>query len=658
MFASFYSKKSKKIKKKPRSIFNSLFVKRTPDVEPHEIFLDSLAKNKEKEFGISEKKFEIPLSFNTLKLLFVFCIILILILFGKIFQIQIINGKEYSLLAEKNRFKFSQIKSERGIIYDKNLKQLVENKASFDLICQKNNLPIDVFERKKILKTISFILNKNYETLEKEILESDQSTIVISENLNHQTLVYLEARIEDLSGFQIRKNTIREYKDGKVFSHIIGHMGKITAEELKTSDEYSIFDWVGKDGLERYYENILKEKPGKIKIEKDVLGNIISQEIIQSPESGKNLVLWIDSDLQKKIEEELRLALEKVGAKSGAAVAIDPKTGGVLSLVSLPSYDNNLFRKGTNQEEINQLLNDSQKPLFNRAISGGYVVGSVIKPLIAVGALEEKIISSQKEIYCQGGISITNKYNPEIIYKYEDWKIHGNTNLRKALAESCNVYFYTVGGGYEKQEGLGPTRIKKYLGLFGWGEKTGIDLPGEFTGFLPDPDWKKETKKENWWDGDTYHYSIGQGDLLITPLQVANAFSAIANGGILYQPQIVKEIVDKEKNVIEEFKPKIIREININQENLKIVKEGMREAVIYGTAKLLNNLQIETAAKTGTAETYKSGYYHNWISVFAPYENPQIVLTVVLFDVKGALGAAVPVAKNVLEWYFTQKNSN
>jgi penicillin-binding protein 2 len=229
--------------------------------------------------------------------------------------------------------------------------------------------------------------------------------------------------------------------------------------------------------------------------------------------------------------------------------------------------------------------------------------------------------------------------------------------MRKAIAESCDVYFYTIGGGYKNQPGLGPSRIKKYLELFGWGNKTQIDLPGESEGFIPSPTWKKETKKENWWDGDTYNLSIGQGDILITPLQVATAFVAIANGGTLFQPQVVKQIIDNNKNVIEEIPSKILRENFIDPENLQVVREGMRmgvtgEGAPLASASSLNYLPVKVAVKTGTAETSKPNYYHKWITVFAPYDDPQIVLTIMIESVRDTQPTAIPVAKEVLNWYF------
>jgi penicillin-binding protein 2 len=230
--------------------------------------------------------------------------------------------------------------------------------------------------------------------------------------------------------------------------------------------------------------------------------------------------------------------------------------------------------------------------------------------------------------------------------------------MRKAIAESCDVYFYTIGGGYGDQQGLGPTKIKEYLKIYGWGDKTGIDLPEEVAGFVPDKEWKKKTFGQGWWDGDTYNLSIGQGFLQISPLEVVTAFSAIANGGKLLQPQVVKSIVDSEKNVVQDFQPKIIRENFINPENLQIVREGMRQAVTgknspQASAVILNSLPVSAAAKTGTAEV-GGDRYHNWVTVFAPYEDPQIVLTIVIENIKGAQVAALPVAREVLNWYFSR----
>jgi len=641
------------------------------DIEPHEILLDKLARKKDEELGVSEKKIEVPLLKIILQGLLIFSLLLILLLFAKTFQLQILDHENLLVLAEGNKYVLRQIQAERGVIYDRDLKQLVLNKPSFDLILEKSKLPSSGEERTKVLKEVSQILELDYKNLEKRVAESENPQVLIFENLDHKTLIILETKIaEELPGFQIVNNPIREYQEGKNFSHLLGYTGRIQSEEVKEEPQfYLITDYVGRLGVESSYEETLRKNPGQIRIEKDALGNIISQEVIQLPESGQSIVLWLDSDLQKKTKELLERQCEELGINGAAAIALDPNTGGVLSLVSLPDFDNNLFQKGADQEELQQLLDDpfQLNPLFNRAIAGrGYLTGSVIKPFIASAALEEKIISPEKEIYAGGFIEIPDQYNPEKTYIYRDWKLHGWTNLRKAIANSVNVYFYSIGGGYEGQAGLGPTKIREYLELFNWGKKTGIDLPNEGTGLVPDPEWKKSyfTEKEDqiWYDGNTYYLSIGQEYVSATPLQVAVSSVAIANGGKLFQPQVVKGTVNTSMSsfrIIEELEPKIIRENFIESENLQVVREGMRQTVISGTATgWLNLLPVSSAAKTGSAQTGKfdedgNELLHNWITVFAPYENPEIVLTIMLENVPATMGGPLPIAKEILEWYFT-----
>ena len=625
-------------------------IKRKKEIEPQEIFLDKLASKKEQESGLSEKKLEVPVSEKIILGVFFFFIVIVLNLLAKTFQFQILEKESFLAQAEENKFIISSVKAERGVIYDAKGKQLAFNKASFDLILDKSLTNL------KSLKKAGSILNMDLT----DIVNQEDRFFLIKENLGHETLIILETRIKELPGFEIVKNSSRYYTQEPSLSHLIGYIGKITPEELENHpDIYSGSDYTGKEGIEKSYENILKTDPGKIQIEKDVYGNIISREIISLPESGKSLVLWVDSDLQKKIEEELIKTLQRTGAKKAVGVALNPQNGGVLGLVNIPSYDNNLFTKEANQEELQNLLNDQERPLFNRAIAGLYATGSSIKPFIAAAALKEQIISPDKSLNCQGKITVPHKYDPEIIYEYNDWSVHGLTDMEKAIAESCNVYFYTIGGGYKNQQGLGPTRIKQYLELFGWGKETSIDLPGESAGFIPDPEWKQEKKGEGWWDGDTYNLSIGQGDIMITPIQVAAAFSAIANKGTLFAPRVVKEIVDSNKNVVETIGSKIIRQDFIDSENIETARQGMRKAVTgqgapSASSVILNSLPVTAAAKTGTAQTPYKEKYHNWVTVFAPYDNPEIVLTIMIENVPGVQTAALPTAKNILEWYFTK----
>jgi len=643
-------------------------INRKVDIEPQEILLDRLAKEKEEELGISEKRFEVPLPQNVLKFLYLVSVIIIFFFLFRTFQLQIIQGKEFSTLSEENKFLIYQIRAERGVIYDKSGEQLVFNKPSFNLVCSKKLLPEKEEEKEKVLKEVAEILKESQDSLKEKIESNSENKIIISENLSHQELIVFETKIKEFPGFSIEQNSVREYKDGEIFSHLIGYTGKITSEEYQREPEmYSLTDRVGRNGLELFYEEFLRKNPGKLRIKRDALGNIVSKEIIEFPESGKSLILYLDANLQRKITQILKEKLKEIQAEGAVAIALDPKTGGVLALVSLPSYDNNVFSNkpphqkigsgGKDENAIKEILQDEKRPLFNRAISGiGYPSGSTIKPLIASAALEEKIITPTKKINCQGKIVVENPWydpeDPESGQKewiYHDWTTHHWTDLRKAIAQSCNVYFYHIGGGYGDIKGLGAEKIKEYLRLFGWGEKTGIDLPGEGKGILPEID-------KDWTLGSTYHLSIGQGPFTVTPLQVVTAFSAIANGGKLLKPHVVKKVIDIHKNTILENKPKIIRENFIDPENLQVVREGMRETVTAGSATgWLDSLPVSAAAKTGTAQIEKPDTYHNWITVFAPYDAPEIVLTVVILNVKDVRVAALPVARDILEWYFATK---
>ncbi|HJN62164.1 MAG TPA: penicillin-binding protein 2 [Candidatus Parcubacteria bacterium] len=622
------------------------------EIEPQEIFLDKLAQKKEEELGLSERKIEVLLSENLLRLFYLSFLILMLVFLGKTLQLQIFNNEEFFLRAEENKLRVYQVRPNRGIIYDQNLKQLIWNESSFDLVLDKRDFPWETPEKEEILEKVSSILQITSLELEEKIMETESLQVLIKENISHEILVLLETKIDELLGFQIEKNIVRDYLQGPTFAHLIGFTGKINSGELKNLSNYTITDYLGKQGLEKEYEETLRGEPGRLEILKDARNQVLSQTKVSDPQPGQSLVLWLDSELQEKVQEELTRTLLNSGTKKGAAIALDPKTGGVLAMVSLPTFNNNSFSKGMTQKEYAVIQNNPSKPLFNRVVAGQYATGSTIKPIVAAAALQEEIIDPKKLIFDPGFLEIEDQYNPEKIWTFLDWKVHDWTDMRKAIAQSCNVYFYIIGGGYKEQEGLGPTRIKEYLSLFGWGKTTQIDLPGEKKGLLPDPDWKKEVKNEGWWDGDTYHLSIGQGDVLATPLQVASSFVAIANQGKLLEPKIVQKVVNQDKKLVREIDPEILNENFIDQENLQVVREGMREAVIYGSSVLLSNLPVKAAAKTGTAQTPKENYYHNWITVFAPYDDPEIVLTIIIESVYGEQVAALPVAKEVLSWYF------
>ena len=357
--------------------------------------------------------------------------------------------------------------------------------------------------------------------------------------------------------------------------------------------------------------------------------------------------LAIDADLQRKTEAVVDNYLKKLNLHRASVIIMNPQTGEIMSLVSVPSYDNNLFAKGIKQVDYQKYLDDPEQPLFNRVISGEFPSGSTFKLVVSSAALQEKIINETTSFVSTGGLHIGQ-------WVFPDWKAggHGVTNVRKAIAESVNTFFYYVGGGYQDFVGLGVDRLGKYAKLFGIGTKTGIDLPNESTGFVPTSDWKKATKGETWYIGDTYHFAIGQGDMLVTPLQVANFTATVANGGKLMEPHLVSAILDSNNNVVSNIEPKIIRQNFIDAANLQIVREGMRQTVMAGSARSLQAVPVPMAGKTGTAQWSSKKAPHAWFTGFAPFDNPQVVITVMVEEGREGSTVSVPIAKEIMQWYF------
>jgi penicillin-binding protein 2 len=624
--------------------------KKSKEIEPHEVFLDKLAQEKEEEFGFSQKRLEVSLPITALKFFAILAFFSFFVLAGRSFQLQVVRGEFFSSLAERNISSISSTQLLRGIIYDRNRNQLVYNAPQQDLYFQGRGVSsVD----SETIGQVAKIIGKEPRELLEKIKESDSNLTLIKRNLDHNTLVQIESKINKLQGFLILQTAGRSYVEGSAFSHILGYIGKIDQKTISDNPgKYTIHDYIGKSGIEKYYENYLTRSGEKIAIKRDAAGNIIEKEIIEEMSQGKNVILTIDKDLQLIVQEKTIEKLEEQGLRKAAVVAMNPQTGEILSLASFPSYDNNLFRKDATQEDFLQLFEDLDAVFLNRAISAEYLAGSIIKTLIGAAALEEGIISPQKEIYSPGYISIPNPWNPAQPTIFRDFQAHGWRNMREALAVSSNVYFYAVGGGYEDQRGLGAEKIKEYLELFGWGEKTGIDLSAETKGFIPDMQWKREKIGDMWRIGDTYNLSIGQGYLGVTPLQVTVSFSSLVNGGKVLRPYVVKNVIDDDGKELMRRRQEVKRENFISPENLAVIKEGMRLATIIGTATHLRVLPVESGAKTGTAQTSKPGFYHSWISVFAPYDNPEIVLTVIVEDVEGVVPVAAHIARDILVDYF------
>ena len=629
------------------------FIKKSDNkmIEPEEILLDKGSAEK-----LDDSKLEMPIEKKNFFFLFFIIIFVFFIFLGRSVQFQVFSYEDFSALSESNKTRSYPILSKRGVVYDRNLKQLVYNIPSFDLVIIPANLPKRGIKREEELIKIAKVFSLD----EKKLLNKFKnigavlSPVLIKENIKREEALFIETRVDEFSGVELKKNSVRNYKNGEYFSHILGYTGKVSENDLLGNKNFSPLDYKGKSGLELVYDDVLRGVNGRMVQYVDSVLRIKKERKVKDAVSGNNLILSIDSGLQEELYKDLLKKINEIkGAEGAAAIALDPNNGEVLAMVSLPSYDNNIFSSEEKRKEYKNIAKNPKNPFFNRPISGVYPPGSSLKPFIASAALQEGTITKNTKINDIGYISIPNIYNPKIVYTFRDWKVggHGIVDVKKALAVSSNVFFYTVGGGYGGIEGLGIDRIKKYLNLFGFGRLTNIDLNGEDAGLIPDKEWKKNNKRENWFVGDTYNSAIGQGNILVTPLQLASATAAIANGGKLFEPKIVSRIIDKNGNTIKSTRKVLARDNFIDSENLRTVREGMRMAVTEGSARRLKNFPVKIAGKTGTAQIGGDDT-HAWFTSFAPYDDPKIVLTILIEKGGEGSAAAVPVAKEVYKYYF------
>ncbi|OGZ34373.1 MAG: penicillin-binding protein 2 [Candidatus Portnoybacteria bacterium RBG_19FT_COMBO_36_7] len=622
------------------------------NIDPEEILLDA-----EKPVDLQDQKLETPLRAKVFIIFFGIIIVGLSILLFRAGYLQVFKNEVYLKLANRNSLRVYPILAPRGLIYDKNYKTLVNNLPSYNVFLTPQDLPKSKIEREEMIEKISLLLGLDIKEVEMKVSDFDfekEQRILLVDGLPTEKILSLEACLKDFPALSLENGIQRQYLYGEILSHILGYTGKLSEKNLKTYPDYFPVGRIGQEGLELQYEKFLKGQDGQREVEVNSRGQQIKEKWIRESISGKSIVTTIDLDLQKKIYEEMKKMLSSLNLTSGVAVALNPKNSQVMALLSLPSYDDNLFEKNISAADFEKLRENPDRPLFNRVISGQYPPGSVIKPMIGAAALEENIVKPTTTVFDPGQITIVNPYNPSVVYNFPDWKAHGIVNIYSAIAQSCDVYFYTIGGGYGSIEGLGIDRIKKYLNLFGFGSLLEIDLPGEKAGLTPDGAWKQEVKNESWYIGDSYHISIGQGDLLVTPLQIATAIASVANGGKLYAPYLVDKIVDSDKNNINVFEPHLIRDDFIKTENLTVVRQGMRQAVTEGSARLLADLSVKAAGKTGTAQISGQKNTNAWFVGFAPYDDPQIVLLIMLENAGEGSSFAVPVAKEVFKYYFSR----
>jgi len=622
------------------------------NIEAEEILLDA---TRSEELG--GQKIEIPIDRNNFRIFLGIILVGFLIFSSQAAYLQIFKGDYFSQAAENNYIRSLPVLASRGIIYDRSMKQLVYNIPSFDLVISPQDLPVAARERLLIIEEVAKSTGIDQEEIESILKKAETKRspmAVILEALDHETLLALEEKISGWPGFKIEKNISRQYVSPLSFSHVLGYMGKLTLVEAEKNPEYFLTEKIGKNGLEYFYEETLRGIPGEKLVEVDAKGRFKRDISENKPQDGRGLVLSLDSLLQESFFTAVSRSLQDRKLKKAAVVAIDPKTGGILAMLSFPVFDNNSFAQGLTAKNYAELSQSPDRPLFNRAISGQYAPGSTIKPLVGAAAIQEKVVTPLTKVNDSvGELVILNQYSSAVAYSFGDWKTHGVVDLYSAIAQSCNVYFYTVGGGYGSIKGLGVDRLEKYFNLFGLGKTLGIDLANESDGLVPGEIWKKQLKNEPWYIGDTYHISIGQGDLLVTPLQMAVATASIVNGGKIIKPHLVDKIIDSDKNVIETIQPEVLSRDFISQTNLSIIKDAMRQTVTTGSARLLNDLPVAVGAKTGTAEVAGQSNYNAWATAFAPFDDPKVVFAVLVENAGEGSQVAIPILKEVLVKYFT-----
>ncbi|MCC6544859.1 MAG: penicillin-binding protein 2 [Nitrospirae bacterium] len=609
----------------------------------------------------------------------IFFIILLAIILFKAWHMQIMQGKYYRKLAENNRVRSVVVPPLRGIIYDRNREVMAKNVASFDL----GLVRADIEDLEMTLRIISPITGLSPEEMKDIIIENKNpdpfSPLIIKYDISMRDVALIESRKWLLPGVQVVVEGRREYPHMESAAHLLGYVGEISKSQLKDPEYAAEIPGriIGQYGIEKVYDNLLRGSLGRKYIEVDAAGRERRELDTIEPVSGDNIILSVDMRLQRMAEDAL-------GERRGAVVVMKSDTGEILALVSSPAFDPNLLSKRLTHKVWQQIVNDPEFPMNNRATQGTYPPGSVFKVVMSAGGLEEGLIDDKARISCSGGMRFGNRV-------FRDWKPegHGSVDLKKAIVESCDVYFYQLGNR------MGVDTIEKYASLFGLGTITGIDLPSEKKGLVPSTQWKLAAKKERWYPGETLSVAIGQGYMSVTPLQQAVMLNTVANSGVVVRPRILKGIMPEQSvsqavskdgsqtgayslagtefnsvpnagsdiptNRVYEFPPVEIRNTGINEHTLMLIKEALKGVVnnAGGTGGAARSNLVEIAGKTGTAQAVgrksKAGpgsfNDHAWFAAFAPADKPEITVAVLVEHGGHGGTAAAPVAKKIIEEY-------
>jgi len=582
-------------------------------------------------------------------------IFFIAVIIARLWFLQIHNGGRYREKADNNRVRMLDVVASRGNFIDAEGRTIITNRPSFNIVWVKEDSP----DPNEIIKKLSLILNEEISVLLKKVRESLDNPrhipILLKQDIDWKTLVYIENNHYDLPGIRIEVLPRRNYLFEDIGSHMFGYTGQINQKELdeQQGEKYQSGDQIGKRGFEKLYEDELRGEKGTVYMEVDAHGFEQRQLKGKEPLPGNDLQLTIDLDLQLEAENAMK-------DKAGAVIAMDVNSGRILAFASAPPVHLEDFVGGISTKNWQALLNDIKRPLVHKTIQGQYPPGSTYKIITALAGLAKGVITPNTVYYCSGSMAFGNR-------RYGCWKEggHGPVSLHRALAESCDVYFYQVGLK------VGVDSLAEYANRLGLGHKTGIEFEYEKSGLIPTANWKKLAKEEPWQEGETLSIAIGQGFNLVTPLQVNQMASALANGGTLYKPFLVEKIIDSEGQVVKEFEPTVDVELVGMDKYLALIREGLVGAVNdrHGTGRAAGLKDITVAGKTGTAQVVKMTTFkevaeedvkykhrdHAWFTSFAPAENPEIAVTVLVEHGGHGGSAAAPVAKKVLEKYFAKK---
>jgi penicillin-binding protein 2 len=578
-----------------------------------------------------------------------------LVLFIQLWHLQITDHQKYVDLSEHNRIRLVRLRSNRGLILDRNHSVLVDERPCYRAIL----VPEDLENAAETLNRLGRIIGLAPEVIQKRI-DTDNppfKPIVVKNDISFKEVSLLEEYKLDLPGVSVDTKPVRRYPHGGLAVHVLGYMGQITSAQMKRSQyrRFKAGDFIGQSGLERVQNLLLSGTDGGKRVEVNAQGREVEVMGVKEPQPGNNLVLTLDIALQKRAEELLE-------GKSGCILAQNPQTGEILCLANSPSYNPNQFVLGISTEDWKTLLSNPRTPMHNRAIQAQYPPGSIIKLVLSVAALELGIIDSDTIYNCQGSIRRNN-------WTYDCWKKnmggHGPIKLRRAIEESCNIYFYNVG------DDLGIENIRRYAALFGLGRKSGIDLEGEKPGLLPSPAWKRRRFGKPWLPGDTIAISIGQGYLGVTPIQMLGLISAFANGGIRYRPYIVSGWETPEGRILKKNRPQVLNRIPVSRQAFESVRAGLWGVVNKkdGTGSKAQIPGFGVSGKTGTAQVVRSKELsdleeedipykfrdHAWFVAFAPYDNPQIALVVMVEHGGHGGSACAPLARDLIKTFFENR---